>query len=530
MKSIKWKIGLSFLVVTLIPVLLLGYFTYTRTTEMIVKSFEENNANIVSEIKTSTEAMMDAYQDSIQILGTSGTVTKFPKSQEDIKKMKMELKTYWDSKPQIQSLYVGMEDKTMHKPGAPKGYYDDYDPTERPWYIKAKESKKTVWTEPYQDFSTKQMVVTVATPVFDSSRSMIGVLGMDIALDSLSERMNEIVIGQNGYPVLVDSNMKIMTHKELDLINQPIPVGAVVEALNESEEGVVKYTFDNARKFAVFSKMQDLGWTVLVTMDEEEVNILTRPILFITIVVGLVSLLSGGIIATIQSSRIVKPIKSLEHVIEKVKNGDFRTRSQVDSNDEIGIMSANFNDMMEQITKLLNTTKQISGNVLASSESLSSNAFEASASSEDVANTIESIASGANDQSVQINGGLQKVNNLATGLQNLKKISQSMISETDDVSRSSQHGNEVMRELKEKTSENNAATEKVSIAIGGLESKSNEIGGILSTITEISNQTNLLALNASIEAARAGEHGRGFAVVAEKSENLQKKHLNQLNQ
>lgn len=520
MKSIKWKIGLSFLLVTLIPVLLLGYFTYTRTTEMIVRSFEENNANIVSEIKTSTEAMMGAYQDSIQILGTSGTVTKFPKSQEDISKMKMELKKYWDSKPQIQSLYLGMEDKSMHKPGAPEGYYDEYDPTGRPWYIKAKESKKTIWTEPYQDFSTKQMVVTVATPVFDASGAMIGVIGMDISLDSLSKRMNEIVIGQYGYPVLVDSMMKIMTHKDVELINQPIPVEAVVTALSENEEGVVEYRFENTHKFAVFSKMQNLGWTVLVTMDEEEVNILTRPILFITIIVGLVSLFTGGIIATVQSSRIVKPIKSLEQVIENVKNGDFKIRSSVQSNDEIGHMSSNFNDMMEQITKLLTTTQQITGNVLASSESLSSNALEASASSEEVANTVESIASGASDQAGQVNSGLEKVNNLADGLQNLKRISQGMIEETKEVSQSSQRGNQVMKELKDKTYENNAATERVSVAIGGLESKSNEIGGILSTITEISSQTNLLALNASIEAARAGEHGRGFAVVAEEIRKL----------
>lgn len=42
-----------------------------------------------------------------------------------------------------------------------------------------------------------------------------------------------------------------------------------------------------------------------------------------------------------------------------------------------------------------------------------------------------------------------------------------------------------------------------------------DIGEILSTISNISEQTNLLALNAAIEAARAGESGKGFAIVAE---------------
>ena len=50
--------------------------------------------------------------------------------------------------------------------------------------------------------------------------------------------------------------------------------------------------------------------------------------------------------------------------------------------------------------------------------------------------------------------------------------------------------------------------------------KSDQIGGILDTITGIADQTNLLALNAAIEAARAGDHGRGFAVVAEEVRRL----------
>jgi methyl-accepting chemotaxis protein len=64
------------------------------------------------------------------------------------------------------------------------------------------------------------------------------------------------------------------------------------------------------------------------------------------------------------------------------------------------------------------------------------------------------------------------------------------------------------------------AAEAATETIRALGSKSEQIGGIVATITGIAGQTNLLALNAAIEAARAGEQGRGFAVVAEEVRKL----------
>ena len=50
--------------------------------------------------------------------------------------------------------------------------------------------------------------------------------------------------------------------------------------------------------------------------------------------------------------------------------------------------------------------------------------------------------------------------------------------------------------------------------------KSQQIGGILEIVNELSDQTNILSINASVEAAGAGEAGRRFAVVADEIRKL----------
>ncbi|HEX2971752.1 MAG TPA: methyl-accepting chemotaxis protein [Tepidisphaeraceae bacterium] len=66
----------------------------------------------------------------------------------------------------------------------------------------------------------------------------------------------------------------------------------------------------------------------------------------------------------------------------------------------------------------------------------------------------------------------------------------------------------------------NEAMGKMSAAINDIQKSAGETAKIIKVIDEIAFQTNLLALNAAVEAARAGEAGKGFAVVAEEVRNL----------
>jgi methyl-accepting chemotaxis protein len=130
-------------------------------------------------------------------------------------------------------------------------------------------------------------------------------------------------------------------------------------------------------------------------------------------------------------------------------------------------------------------------------------------------NIINQVAAAAGEQSL----GIKKAVNEITAVS--QTLSQAAM-HVDIAAKGAKQAEEITLDVLEKNKQHLAEIEKIKESTAGaarkiedLESRSREIGNIISVIDDIASQTNLLALNAAIEAARAGEQGSGFAVVSE---------------
>ncbi len=87
----------------------------------------------------------------------------------------------------------------------------DYDPTARPWYIKASEVGGPIITAPYIGASTGKLVVTFAEPIGPKG-SVTAVAAADVMLDVVTSNVASIKPTPASYAFLLDGSGKIIAH------------------------------------------------------------------------------------------------------------------------------------------------------------------------------------------------------------------------------------------------------------------------------------------------------------------------------
>ncbi|OMJ68675.1 hypothetical protein SteCoe_33816 [Stentor coeruleus] len=114
------------------------------------------------------------------------------------------------------SLYQGFKEKELlhYYPGVVNSL-SDYTPLVREWYYKAQTSiGNVVITEPYQDATTNQWIISISTAMLDGDGKMYGVAAADVGLKELTDKTSAVKILDTGFFMLISSGGMILTMPE----------------------------------------------------------------------------------------------------------------------------------------------------------------------------------------------------------------------------------------------------------------------------------------------------------------------------
>ena len=288
--------------------------------------------------------------------------------------------------PNLEALYLATESGIYRRYSRYSGYCPSYDPRKRGWYQRAVETDKTGWTGPYVAASTSGLIVTCSKAIYDPEGEVIGVVGADVTVKAMNERIINTQIGELGYAFLIDNKGNVVARPGLSagdkrwdetyetenlLLGDNLELRAIAENMTAGNIGIAKCSFESGEKFIAYAPITCANWSVGLVMPVEEIiaPVLTtkREIIAAThdtdehinrqinnmqksfMGIFIIMLLVVFGLSLLLSRLITKPILALKKGSEVIGGGDLDYRVEVKTGDELEDLANSFNKMASDL-------------------------------------------------------------------------------------------------------------------------------------------------------------------------------------
>jgi sigma-B regulation protein RsbU (phosphoserine phosphatase) len=299
----------------------------------------------------------------------------------------------------MASIYVATESGFMVQADfIPAKKYDEsgtllpLEAKERPWYIGAAESGMPYFTPVTKDAHTPRLGIMCGVPVYKGD-VLVAVAGAGMYLDDMEDLVKSADLGGNGNACILNRSGQVLFSTYTDGILAAVTdapdlrlsedenLAAMAKQAVEGEEGIAELTIDGEVCYAAYSPMQTVGWSMVVFLSREAVELPTRQLIenmdaiteksvadaenymrnTFLLMIGLISIsvaiavwVSGAL-----SRQVVKPIQKLTDEVGNMHGENLDFNWDMDTGDETQVLAESFASLTTRMKEYIAENEKI---------------------------------------------------------------------------------------------------------------------------------------------------------------------------
>lgn len=371
--SFKAKVLIYSLLLSLVPIIFVGFLVNNTVSKITEKDYLNFSEREIKQVDNGISMYFESIRENVSLLATNpsvinadSSITSYmdvagedsidmtPSTNGEKERAIYEVfSQFSESHPNAAYVYIGTSDGgyVQYPEGpVPAGF----DPRDRPWYTTAAEDPgKVKLTSAYAATGIEGIIVSNVVTIEKDGKE-IGVLGLDVSLDGLTNMIKEISIGENGYVILAQEDGTILANpKNPELNFQPISELNVPELEDLSKDGSFEAIIDGKEYVLNTVTSKNEGWKYITVIEKSELLATANSIRTNISIIGGIIAVIAIIVSIFVSQGITRRIKNIGDVSLAMSQGDLTQLVEIKSNDEIGDMGKNYNIMSNSLKETI---------------------------------------------------------------------------------------------------------------------------------------------------------------------------------
>jgi two-component system, sensor histidine kinase YesM len=369
------KVVLTILIVCLIPTIFNSVFFYRSASDVVKENVRESSRQIARQAAESLSFIFSNGSDMSDLIYSNERIQEIVKDdlksgtpaaekEENQEYMTSYLNSNIYTSSFVRIIYVLKEDGMSWGSGTFSPYkLSKVNVDEMDWAEEAvRRDGELVWGGlQYDRFSgagENTDLILPITRVLKDFDTMENIAYVQVSLDgkAILDKINQIKLGKTGHFFVVNEQAEVMIDNDLKTLHKPV----------ENKE-MREYILSNKREFEFeeeeipyYGVTEPIGngWLIVGRVPTSEITgeiiLIQKIIIGASVIFGILAILVGSFIA----KKVTDPVKILTKQMKLVGEGNLKVRTSVDSKDEIGMMSSEFNHMINRVEELLQQVKE----------------------------------------------------------------------------------------------------------------------------------------------------------------------------